>query len=64
MAHLREAACLPQPVRLARIPAQRRETLRVRDAATPLPQNAMCPPDDLLEDVLVQRHALRGTESR
>ncbi len=81
--------------RLARVPAQQRETLRVRDVATPLPQNATCAPDDLLEDVLeklssgigirilvidgqrlvgiitardisriVQRHALRGTESR
>lgn len=81
--------------RLARIPAQQRETLRVRDVATPLSQGVMCAPDDLLEDVLeklspgigihilvtdgqclvgiitardiariVQRHALRGTESR
>jgi Zn-dependent protease/CBS domain-containing protein len=81
--------------RLARIPAQQRETLRARDVATPLSQGAMCAPDDLLEDVLeklspgisihilvtdgqhlvgiitardisriVQRHALRGTQSR
>ncbi|GCB43471.1 site-2 protease family protein [Streptomyces sp. NL15-2K] len=38
--------------RLARIPAQQRETLRVRDVATPLAQGATCAPDDLLEDVL------------
>jgi CBS domain-containing protein len=38
--------------RLARIPAQQRETLRVRDVATPLSQGATCAPDDLLEDVL------------
>ncbi|WP_078889961.1 CBS domain-containing protein [Streptomyces maremycinicus] len=81
--------------RLARIPAPQRETLRVRDAATTLPQGGTCAPDDRLEDVLeklsprggmnilvtdgprlvgiitardisriVQRHELRGTESR
>lgn len=81
--------------RLARIPAPQRETLRARDAATPLPQGSTCAPDDRLEDVLeklspsggmnilvmdgprlvgiitardisriVQRHELRGTESR
>jgi Zn-dependent protease len=38
--------------RLARMPAQQRETLRVRDAATPLPQGTTCTPDDLLADVL------------
>lgn len=38
--------------RLARIPTQQRETLRVRDVATPLPQGSTCAPDDLLEDVL------------
>lgn len=38
--------------RLARIPAPQRETLRVRDAATPLPQGSTCAPDDRLEDVL------------
>ncbi|MGP3979809.1 site-2 protease family protein [Streptomyces sp. KR80] len=40
---------LPQ---LATVPAQRRETLRVRDVATPLSQCTVCAPDDLLEDVL------------
>ncbi|MBV7697804.1 site-2 protease family protein [Streptomyces sp. TRM70350] len=81
--------------RLARTPAQQRETLRVRDVATPWSQCTTCAPDDLLEDVLeklspgrglpilvtdgqhlagiitahdisriVQRHALRGRESR
>ncbi|MGC9544542.1 site-2 protease family protein [Streptomyces sp. UG1] len=37
---------------LARIRAPQRETLRVRDLATPLPQGSTCAPDDLLEDVL------------
>lgn len=81
--------------RLARIRAPQRETLRVRDVTTPLPQGSTCAPDDRLEDVLeklspkggmnilvmdgprlvgiitgrdisriVQRHELRGTESR
>jgi Zn-dependent protease/CBS domain-containing protein len=81
--------------RLEKIPAQQRQTLRVRDAATPLAQCTTCAPDDLLEDVfeklspaggmsilvtdgehlvgiitardvsrIVQRHTLRGTESR
>ncbi|CAL9644061.1 site-2 protease family protein [Streptomyces sp. enrichment culture] len=43
---------LLQLPRLARIPAPQRETLRVRDVATPLPQGHTCAPDDLLEDVL------------
>jgi Zn-dependent protease len=81
--------------RLARIPTQQREALRVRDVATPLAQGTTCTPDGLLEDVLeklsprsgmrilvmddqrlvgiitardisriVQRRALRGTDSR
>ncbi|MGW6906710.1 site-2 protease family protein [Streptomyces sp. NPDC054940] len=40
---------LPQ---LARIPAEQRQTLRVRDVATALSQITTCAPDDLLEDVL------------
>ncbi|UUU22812.1 site-2 protease family protein [Streptomyces sp. DSM 40750] len=38
--------------RLARVPAEQRRTLRVRDVATPLSQVTTCAPDDLLEDVL------------
>jgi Zn-dependent protease len=38
--------------RLARIPAPRRQSLRVRDVATPLSQCTTCAPNDLLEDVL------------
>ncbi|HZF88578.1 site-2 protease family protein [Streptomyces sp.] len=38
--------------RLARIPAAQRETLRVRDVATPWARCASCAPEDLLQDVL------------
>ncbi|WP_151484607.1 site-2 protease family protein [Streptomyces albicerus] len=38
--------------RLARIPAAQRQSVRVRDVATPLSQCTTCAPDDLLEDVL------------
>jgi Zn-dependent protease len=40
---------LPQ---LAKIPTAQRETLRLRDAATPLSQCSTCAPGDLLEDTL------------
>ncbi|MET9508563.1 site-2 protease family protein [Streptomyces flavidovirens] len=40
---------LPQ---LAKVPSPQRETLRVRDVATPMAQCGTCAPDDLLEDVL------------
>ncbi|MDO0909769.1 site-2 protease family protein [Streptomyces sp. DT2A-34] len=40
---------LPQ---LARIPAEQRQTLRVRDVVNPLAHATTCAPDDLLEDVL------------
>ncbi|MBZ9643130.1 site-2 protease family protein [Streptomyces sp. PSKA30] len=40
---------LPQ---LARMPAEQRQTLRVRDMATPLSHVTTCAPDDLLEGVL------------
>ncbi|MBR8638867.1 site-2 protease family protein [Streptomyces tuirus] len=38
--------------RLARIPAAQRDTLRVRDVATPRARCTTCAPDDLLQDVL------------
>ena len=38
--------------RLAKIPAAQRETLRVRDVATPWARCASCAPEDLLQDVL------------
>ncbi|MFE9628990.1 site-2 protease family protein [Streptomyces sp. NPDC006527] len=37
---------------LSKIPPMQRETLRLRDVATPLSQCTTCAPDDLLEDVL------------
>jgi Zn-dependent protease len=39
---------------LAKIPVTQRETLRLRNVATPLSQCTTCAPDDLLEDVLKQ----------
>ncbi|MER5209581.1 site-2 protease family protein [Streptomyces sp. NPDC002838] len=48
---------LPQ---LVRIPAERRQTLRVRDVATPLSRSTTCAPDDLLEDVLEKLSPGRG----
>lgn len=48
---------LPQ---LAKTPAPQRETLRVRDVATPLSQCTTCAPDDLLEDVLEKAHRSSG----
>ncbi|KOV69448.1 membrane protein [Streptomyces sp. AS58] len=38
--------------RLARIPAAQRDTLRVRDVATPWARCKTCAPDELLQDVL------------
>ncbi|MER7404790.1 site-2 protease family protein [Streptomyces sp. NPDC000070] len=46
--------------RLARIPAPQRETLRVRDVATPWSQCTTCAPDDFLEDVLEKLSPGRG----
>ncbi|MBT2508348.1 site-2 protease family protein [Streptomyces sp. ISL-98] len=48
---------LPQ---LAKTPVPQRETLRVRDVATPLSQCTTCAPDDLLEDVLEKVHPGSG----
>ncbi|WP_028814991.1 site-2 protease family protein [Streptomyces flavidovirens] len=48
---------LPQ---LAKTPAPQRETLRVRDVATPLTQCTTCAPDDFLEDVLEKVHQSSG----
>jgi Zn-dependent protease len=45
---------LVQMRRLASVPQAHRETLRVRDVATPLSQCAVAAPDDLLTDVLDQ----------
>ncbi|AMW14336.1 hypothetical protein A4E84_35495 [Streptomyces qaidamensis] len=38
--------------RLARIPAEQRDTLRVRDVATPWARCTTCAPDEMLQDVL------------
>ncbi|WP_225321068.1 CBS domain-containing protein [Streptomyces luteolifulvus] len=38
--------------RLARIPAEQRQTLRVRDAATPLARLTTCTSDEFLQDAL------------
>ncbi|MFI6012655.1 site-2 protease family protein [Streptomyces sp. NPDC051243] len=46
--------------RLARIPAQQRETLRVRDVAIPSSQCTTCAPDDFLEEVLEELSPGRG----
>ncbi|MBT2493515.1 site-2 protease family protein [Streptomyces sp. ISL-96] len=48
---------LPQ---LAKTPAPQRETVRVRDVATPLSQCTTCAPDDFLEDVLEKVHRSSG----
>lgn len=46
--------------RLARIPAPQRETLRVRDVATPWVRCTTCAPDDLLVEVLERLSPGRG----
>ncbi|MFI6012620.1 site-2 protease family protein [Streptomyces sp. NPDC051243] len=43
---------LLQLPRLARIPPEQRQTLRVRDVAIPLSRCTTCAPDDLVQDVL------------
>ncbi|GEC05368.1 putative zinc metalloprotease Rip3 [Streptomyces spinoverrucosus] len=48
---------LPQ---LTRVPAPERETLRLRDVATPLSQCTTCAPDDLLEETLKQLRPAGG----
>lgn len=45
---------------LAKTPVPQRETLRVRDVATPLSQCTTCAPGDLLEDVLEKLHPSSG----
>ncbi|KUL22805.1 site-2 protease family protein [Streptomyces regalis] len=46
--------------RLTKIPAAQRETLRLRDASTPLAQCTTCAPGDLLEDALKKLKPLTG----
>ncbi|WP_037885578.1 site-2 protease family protein [Streptomyces viridochromogenes] len=46
--------------RLARVPAQQREALRLRDVATPVSRCATCAPGDLLDDVLEKLSPARG----
>jgi Zn-dependent protease len=46
--------------RLTKIPEPRRESMRLRDAATPLEQCTTCTPDDLLEDAFKKLKPLAG----
>ncbi|MFI7143239.1 site-2 protease family protein [Streptomyces massasporeus] len=46
--------------RLARIPAAQRDTLRVRDVATPRARCTTCAPDDLLQDGLEKLSSARA----
>ncbi|MET7715644.1 site-2 protease family protein [Streptomyces sp. NPDC005407] len=47
-------------LQLGKVPAPQRETVRVRDVATPLAQCTTCAPNDLVEEVLEKLHPIRG----